>query len=843
MRNRRSPSVAVKSPNLALRSALSLGLFAAGAAAGVLVSADAHAQAARFPFPSSNTTGLKSQVLTVHELRAQYDDWKAAFVEDCQTNPSSMRVHYPENPGNDTRSEGIGYGMVIAAYMGDKATFDGLLGFWQRFDNNNLMTWKINGCQGGADNGSASDADVDAAMGLIIAERQWGGYADAARAVLQGIQSQEILGCAGGRNLLDPGSVQGFGSCSCLNPSYFAPGYYSVFAGVDTANAGAWNGMVGAAYGTLNDAQNRNPNVGLVPAWSNSAGQDASACSFQVAGGGNPGEYQSDAARVPWRVATDLAWTGSAAAQTFLGRINTWLRTQRITHIVDRYQIGGAALPTFDPNAPNNTPLNNATLSADGRRSTITMGAFAAGAVGSSQDQLDNFVGAWQSLYTAGDSLGVGGAVQRHAFNSSLALLYGMLATGTMWNPAGANPQPIAPPPLAPQDPANKIENGDFDEGLRGWKFVNIGGAGGAEGFAMHKGGELNIVLQKAAPDADNAYQVRLSQVVDVVTGRNYRIAFRAKASAARPIKVAVQFGGEPGVPYEGFGALGNQRDAEAPVTLGADYQNYEWVFTSAGTRQNANFDIDVADSLATLIIDDVFFGETTLPPSVAGEGPAEDPTTPPPGGGTTPPPGGGTTPPANGPGGPVQVPGQDLGSTPNGTPGANPGGGTIDGALAPIPTGSLSGTGMCTTDADCRDVAKYGCSKELHICFDRNTGYVWNPNTNNGAGGWQQPPQKFDRDGDGELDDDCGTGRVWWPKQNGCYDPVSGYAYDEQNMRWVYIGDGYTLGQDGDGGSDSSCSVGQAPGAPRSVPWLLAGVVLGAGMSFGYRRRSRAAR
>src|SRR5262245_15666944 len=159
MTDRRSHFLRVSTQNVGFRTALGAGVVAAALAA----SGDVHAQTApRFPFPSSNTTAPKTGSLTTHELRAQYETWKQNFLDDCG---GSMRVQYPENQGSDTRSEGVGYGMVISAYMGDQATFDGLFAFWQRFDNNNLMTWRTNDCNGTNDSGSASDADVDAALG------------------------------------------------------------------------------------------------------------------------------------------------------------------------------------------------------------------------------------------------------------------------------------------------------------------------------------------------------------------------------------------------------------------------------------------------------------------------------------------------------------------------------------------------------------------------------------------------------------------------------------------------------------------------------------------------------
>src|SRR6186713_2901801 len=128
-----------KSLNVALCAA-----FAGAAAALGTLSVSSVASAQAFPFPSSKPAmGFTTGVLTSHELRAQYNEWKTRFVERCDQ--GDARIRYPER-GNETRSEGVGYGMVIAAYFGDQATFDGLWDFYQRASANGLMNWRRDGC-------------------------------------------------------------------------------------------------------------------------------------------------------------------------------------------------------------------------------------------------------------------------------------------------------------------------------------------------------------------------------------------------------------------------------------------------------------------------------------------------------------------------------------------------------------------------------------------------------------------------------------------------------------------------------------------------------------------------
>ena len=98
-----------------------------------------------FPADKTYSGCTKPTGATGKLLRNAYVAWKAKFVV---ADGSNQRVLSPEIDGpnsNVTVSEGIGYGMLMAAYMGDKALFDGLLGYWKahRSAQSMLMTWKI----------------------------------------------------------------------------------------------------------------------------------------------------------------------------------------------------------------------------------------------------------------------------------------------------------------------------------------------------------------------------------------------------------------------------------------------------------------------------------------------------------------------------------------------------------------------------------------------------------------------------------------------------------------------------------------------------------------------------
>ena len=225
------------------------------------------------PFPVDGPVGTcaKPTGATGKFLIDMYLRWKGRFV----TTTAPIRVIRPENQ-NDTVSEGIAYGMLIAVYMGDRTLFDNLWTYWSGHGagstagaagNNFLMTWCIPGgggagstgtsCSGG---GSATDADEDVAWALIQAGKQWGGtYAATAATMIGQIWTNDI---ESGSFYVKGGNS--FGGTSLTNPSYFAPAYYRVFATVDPGHA--WASVVSASYAALASISAASGGM-LVPAW------------------------------------------------------------------------------------------------------------------------------------------------------------------------------------------------------------------------------------------------------------------------------------------------------------------------------------------------------------------------------------------------------------------------------------------------------------------------------------------------------------------------------------------------------------------------------------------------
>lgn len=262
--------------------------------------------------PLTGWLGFAAQGADPTRIRSEYDRWRGLFFKDC----GNGQAYVFKNDTNDVVSEGIAYGMLLSANVGEQSDFDKLWQYYKaRRNGNGVMNWNYPAsCSGGpkAENG-ASDAELDAAMALLVAAKNgWGStYQSDAVALINAIKTHETVSCSG-RTMLKPGDVWG-DDCLDLNPSYFSPGYYRVFGQV-TNDTSFWNTMASDAYWLLSQFQSRLG--GLVPDW----GQISGTLGGRTRGGAT---YGYDACRTPWRVATDYCWFGTAEAKTFLQTVNT----------------------------------------------------------------------------------------------------------------------------------------------------------------------------------------------------------------------------------------------------------------------------------------------------------------------------------------------------------------------------------------------------------------------------------------------------------------------------------------------------------------------------------------
>ena len=359
------------------------------------------------PFPANFvfTNGLMASTRNSLDAQNNYKIWKDNFVTSCSNN--RFRIKF-DNP-SETVSEGIGYGMLLAVYSGDKTLFDGLwLYYKDNVNANGVMNWKINGCSGINGANGATDAELDVAFALIVADYQWAStgainYKNDAKTLIAAVKAHEI---EANTFVLKPGDQ--FGGSQITNPSYFSPAYYRVF-GTFTNDISFWNAVAAKSYTIINNNLNVNNAVGgLVSDWCSESG----AYSSQAGGYNNAGKtYTYDAARTPWRIAVDYLWFGNPDAKLYAKKSSDFVRVN----------LGGSANIKDGYN-------QNGTLIGQWHNATF-VGAFACAAMaGENQAHLD---ASYNDLNNLNEP--------NSYFNHTLKTLYSFLLTGNFYLPPTAN--------------------------------------------------------------------------------------------------------------------------------------------------------------------------------------------------------------------------------------------------------------------------------------------------------------------------------------------------------------------------------------------------------------------
>ncbi len=294
-------------------------------------------------------------------LQRSWEGYVARFVT------VDGRVLRPEND-NDTISEGQAYTMLRAAWMDDQATFDRVWN-WTRLHLMRtgrpapaLMAWRWTPGGGVADWNVATDADTDLALALVIAGDRWRvptlpgieAYHDSARAVLIDLAGHAVVVDADGARLMLPGiwaDERAEGRGVILNPSYFAPAAYRVFARL-TGDL-RWNDMAAGSYRVMDAVCSRAPALQPIPDWV----RWTSSGEWSPDGRTTEARSSWDAVRVPWRIATDLLWFKTPEAEHILSEcLAPFVRAQRDRRagMAAEYSLGG------DVVSGNDHPLANA---------------------------------------------------------------------------------------------------------------------------------------------------------------------------------------------------------------------------------------------------------------------------------------------------------------------------------------------------------------------------------------------------------------------------------------------------------------------------------------------------
>ncbi len=440
-------------------------------------------------------------VLDLPNAQPKVDEsyWKAALDSTWQglvrrnIDPYSAGkglIHRPksETPG-DAVSEAVGYGMLVALYANDQEHFNSI---WEAANETMWSTCYYNWQMGPdgkiAGGGAATDAEEDVALSLIFADKLvsagvWKpytstkfnyGYADHAKTILDCMWSTKQVTSSG---ILAPGA--GWGGESFVNPGYFSPAWYKIFAKFDS-NGDRWNKVVEKTYEILSKSPGYS--IGMIPDWMQPDGGWAGSLGYNAYF--NSRAFFKDAIRILWRVAIDAVWFDESRAKDFLKNSLAFINSKGGAAASNFYQIenAGELLPADDIWTDFNDSENENTWRYRREHSHLTVGmwATAALAVGESADRIA-FSEELGKFYEGGDYFGnavdpTGGIEDtlhnEMYFDQFLAWFGASMLSGTFMNVIDAIDNPKAATPGDSSSLMKKTSIGDlarsnFREGIR----------------------------------------------------------------------------------------------------------------------------------------------------------------------------------------------------------------------------------------------------------------------------------------------------------------------------------------------------------------------------------------
>lgn len=274
-------------------------------------------------------------------LTKQYDAWKRERVVPATSIVAGGHAVKFSDSAYLTVSEGMGYGMLLAVlFAGHDANaqqmFDGLLAVVRRrhahaivpFDRGGryLMDWRLdaNGTSAG-DGWNAMDGDLDIAMALLMAHRQWGSagawdYLQEARHTIAALKSW----C-----MARDGTTKGLAKPNVSRTSDYMIGHFRAFQAATGDHF--WDTAIDRAYHLANRMQTvYSAGVGLMPDFV--VGTDTAtphpSPGFMGDGNRNENRFWWNACRNPWRYASDYVLSGDNRWKTVTRRMVDFFNKQ-----------------------------------------------------------------------------------------------------------------------------------------------------------------------------------------------------------------------------------------------------------------------------------------------------------------------------------------------------------------------------------------------------------------------------------------------------------------------------------------------------------------------------------
>lgn len=269
--------------------------------------------------------------------------WRSYKIEYIES--STFRT-LDKQKNNITTSEGESYTMFRSVLMDDKTVFDNSLSWTNtnlKHKNDNLFSWEFGQNSDGkytiiSENGgqnSATDGDTDIALSLIFAYSRWNDtkYLDQAKALVKDIWDKEVV-TVNGKLIIAADDLEKTSNSSTIviNPSYFSPYAYKIFAKIDSND---WKKLTSDMYVVLNDSiilpLDKSKGI-LPPNWITIDRQNGNILASTEVNLNTHFSY--DAMRIPWRLAVDWLWNKDKRAIDTLRKLSflsdQWSQNQKI---------------------------------------------------------------------------------------------------------------------------------------------------------------------------------------------------------------------------------------------------------------------------------------------------------------------------------------------------------------------------------------------------------------------------------------------------------------------------------------------------------------------------------
>jgi len=301
--------------------------------------------------------GAAESVLTDDEfLREEWKTYRSSYIR------RDGYVFDPHNNGGEVTSEGQSYALLRAVWMDDEQTFARVLRWTEKNlkRSDGMYAWQWHPEDGTKDSNTATDADQDIALALILAAHHFDRpeYLALARDIIVAVREHAGIKIGNG---WFPSAGNWAVEDRVINLSYFMPYSYPFFDRLDPE--GNWMQVLETGYDLIEQAR-RLPGVMLIPDFME---LDENGVLKPVAEyRGLSGNYSFDSMRIHWRVALDCRLNKRPRACADPAGTRELARLLRENHkIVLRYtpdavpmshteslSFYGSLLPAFEQIAP-----------------------------------------------------------------------------------------------------------------------------------------------------------------------------------------------------------------------------------------------------------------------------------------------------------------------------------------------------------------------------------------------------------------------------------------------------------------------------------------------------------